>query len=526
MKKYLLFFIVCLSVGFNASALTYEQMTSDFNELVTEIANEYGPLKHKEALYNFTLSDLAGEYEAMIQPEMSEDDFYYLIVKFVANFQDVHFGITNDSAESANLGFEVELTEGAYIVTSIDHSILPKGSVRFDVGDELIEFDGQNVDSYIKKTIFPYIRFANKKTQNSFGALLLTNRRKRLSPLPTGTVKIMFASRIDKSLRREVLSWNRVTPQKTQLQIELPQINTMIGSQHRCSDVSRIAIPENASILDVPFTAYSMPTEKGDVGFIRIPHYAPFNYETGEIDAEKWLIDYEKALTELEARTVGLIIDQDFNCGGSVALVHKMVSYFADKPFDPALFTFRAGPKQLQILNWHFDKYYTEGTTPFRHFQFVIAEVTKAVLAGDYATPKIPLWGFYDYAVDDLGEEQVQPSSVRYTKPVLLLTNEMSASGGDMFPGFMKDLGFAKIMGQQTAGAGGHIYVMPEDPFMLTHSKVRAIITRSLFYTPNGDVIEDNGIEPHYYYDITLEDHLGGYQEYLNKAVEHLFKDL
>ena len=74
--------------------------------------------------------------------------------------------------------------------------------------------------------------------------------------------------------------------------------------------------------------------------------------------------------------------------------------------------------------------------------------------------------------------------------PMVVLTNENSASASEIFAGAMQDFGAATIVGQTTFGKG----VMQS---IRTFSDGSAIkITTAYFYTPDGNVINEIGIIP------------------------------
>ena len=55
------------------------------------------------------------------------------------------------------------------------------------------------------------------------------------------------------------------------------------------------------------------------------------------------------------------------------------------------------------------------------------------------------------------GSLTLDPSPVRYSKPMIVLTDEFSASGADMFPAIIQDNGRAPLVGMRTMGAGGSV---------------------------------------------------------------------
>src|SRR5690606_5115923 len=140
-----------------------------------------------------------------------------------------------------------------------------------------------------------------------------------------------------------------------------------------------------------------------------------------------------------EAETVGLIIDQDYNCGGSILYVHKLLSLFLREPFSPAEMEFRASQTQIDGLSRHLAKF-PPSTEGYAKLLRIIDEIRKAKEAGEFSTPKLPVPGIMEVNLSLPGDKKIEPNPIGYTKPILLLINEMSGSGGDLFPAMMKDL--------------------------------------------------------------------------------------
>jgi C-terminal processing protease CtpA/Prc len=322
-----------------------------------------------------------------------------------------------------------------------------------------------------------------------------------IQPRATGDVKTV------------TLNWNLTAPE-SKASPAMP-----VGLSDMCSEKSRIQPPPSAQLISgVPFTAFSFDSPKGRIGFIRIPHYYPQN-EHGEEVAEERFKQYQKVIEEFERTTKGLIIDQDFNCGGSVVFVNKMFSLFYDRPFQPASFAFRASADQVSGLRRQLNKF-SPNDDGYPEFKDVVDEIERTLNQGAEMTKPLPMRGFMEVKLDMPGGNQIQPNPIRYTKPIVLLINEMSGSGGDLLPALMKDFGRAKLLGTRTMGAGGHLWDDP--PLQLKHSGGEVSLTRSLIYRPNGQPIENYGVEPHKPYPISMDDFLNGYSHYLQAAVDLL----
>ena len=136
--------------------------------------------------------------------------------------------------------------------------------------------------------------------------------------------------------------------------------------------------------------------------------------------------------------------------------------------------------------------------------------IKKGWKKGDFLSEKTPI----------VGEEVMNPNKVRYTKPIVMLIDYMSGSGGDAFPGLLQGYGRAKLFGTRTMGLGGHVTEIPN----LNYSQIKLRMTRSLFYTPKDVEIENNGVTPDVQYKITRYDFLYDYKEYQKAYLKELFK--
>ena len=139
----------------------------------------------------------------------------------------------------------------------------------------------------------------------------------------------------------------------------------------------------------------------------------------------------------------------------------------------------------------------------------------------EYARSVETAWKAKSHLTEPLhfeGVDKVNPDrEVNYTKPILVLVNELDFSGGDFFP--------AKIFGQRTSGAGGYVLNV-QYPSSLGLAMFS--FTGSLARRTNLQPIENLGVTPDILYTLTEKDLTEGFVEYkaaINKAVQDLLKD-
>ena len=87
-------------------------------------------------------------------------------------------------------------------------------------------------------------------------------------------------------------------------------------------------------------------------------------------------------------------------------------------------------------------------------------------------------------------EMKATPVDITKNLPLVVIINEGSASAAEIFAGALKDHNRAIIVGRKTFGKGSVQTVLP------ISDKSAVKLTTSLYYTPNGNVIQGNGVTP------------------------------
>jgi len=117
------------------------------------------------------------------------------------------------------------------------------------------------------------------------------------------------------------------------------------------------------------------------------------------------------------------------------------------------------------------------------------------------------------YIVDNAGHETSYPvksTAVKTTLPVVLLTDNFSASGSEVLSGFFQDMKRGVIAGTQTFGKGS------ADQWYQLSDGSAIYLTTSRWLTPNRRLIEGKGITPDFKLDLKGDDLVNWAIDYLN----------
>lgn len=528
MKIIVLLLTACVGVTSFGRNLTNQEKESDFVQLNQLIETNYGPYLYKQQRLGLKYSELREKYKQEVLSTKTNAEFYYALTRYVSEFHDGHFAATLPTDYKAEIPIMTDLIDGKVLITDINRVKLSEKLFPFSVGDEILSLNGVSIE-LVLNDLSQYLGSGFQLTEKRTAAQVVFIRPARRLPVPQGDVEVEIRRGTSSVIEKVVLKWTVTgTPFDENILVQRrPFIASsavtdydrlsaremtydLLGSEriersYRCSGGTRIDIPKDATvIMKEPFVAYYHPTEKGQVGYLRIPHYSFPN-------PENTFKQYEYAIHVLEQNTVGLIIDQDHNCGGSVDFLHSIVSLFVDHPVKTMKFELLASKKEY----FNFKKWVNSiaaNTIEMLNLEKVLSLIKLSWEKGDYLTDKT--------SID--GEDWIYPNRIHYTKPIVMLIDELSGSGGDAFPSLMGGIGRATLLGTRTAGLGGHINQAPP----LNNSGMEIYITKSLFYRPDGVAVENNGAVPDVHYSTTRDDFLYGYKNYQKFYLNVLFDQI
>jgi len=234
-------------------------------------------------------------------------------------------------------------------------------------------------------------------------------------------------------------------------------------------------------------------------------------YSPSDFSSEVYLKAYMALLSEFEDVADVLVLDQTHNPGGNYC--SEFYNIFAHDGDVQGVELLHADRKWINDLKVN---YILKNPKP-KVWEALTLEawgviVEQAYDTGHQLSEPIPLFSGSFFA------NRPDKNSYRWSKPILLLIDELAGSCGDMFPMLVKANHRAKIFGQRTMGLGGNV----ENVGILNNSRIHVSMTRGLFYPYNptrgpleSEFIENNGVTPDTLYTHTIEDFRAGFINYV-----------
>lgn len=512
----------------------------------------YAPADWKKKFANYDLESEFSKAVAAIQanPQLTLADAHKILMDFVYSMKDYHVQIAFHSTEMATLPFVVRGAEGRVFIVDIERNKLSKTAFPFEIGDEVVTFDGRPVGDVISDLQANYVQNVPATDRENAEIQLTVRKRSRgLMHIPKGPIVIGVRRQGATETSEVQLIWD-YTPEAIFQRGNLANLSGSVSLQkssifHPIMSVDfdggacavehpydrgarKIFTPDLGTKLwespaDSNFYAYIFKTPEGrPVGYVRIPQY-------GADDYKKAVADFSQIISMFEGLTDKLVIDQAHNPGGSVFYLYALASMLTDRPLSTPLHrmsitqddvanaqTLIAKLKDVKndeeaqkaLADQGFDGYpvtYQVAMFALNNAQFITSEWN----AGRKLSR--PYWVG--------GVEMINPNPVHYTKPILLLIDHEDYSGGDFFPTIMQDNKRATVFGARTAGAGGYVV----DVTITNNIGVQKYrVTQSIAERVGGNPIENLGVTPDIPYEMTAADRQQNYEPYRQAILKAL----
>lgn len=557
LKKLTLTFAVAISAVLAlapaAQATLSDDVASMLSSMKTVYSAYYAPAAWKAKYAGY---DLGAEYSKAItaatatKTPLTMKQSRVIFKDFIYAMKDYHTSISFTATESATLPIAARGAEGRLFLVAIDRSQLSDTAFPFDLGDELMTIDGVPADKVVDSLQNSFIANVTATDRATAEMRLFARRAARgFTDIPQGPVTLGIRRAGETATSYVQLLWN-YTPEKITPRTDVvpfahgsrrnslfnPQMNidadlmmdnaSAFDLGSRTSFMPRLGTKIWESPKDSTFDAYIYQNDDHKlIGYVRIPNYTPD-------DADKAVAEFAQTIARMEKITDSLVIDQVNNPGGSVFYLYALAGILTDKPL--ATPRHRMAIAQADVLDAYStldslkniksedDLAKNPGASDFGGYpaSYSLVQFTRS-----YAQFIIDQWGMGHKLTDPYwigGVDQINPNPVHYTKPILLLINELDFSGGDFFPTIMQDNKRVTVMGTRTAGAGGYV----NDVSVPNNVGVASFrVTQSIAERVTGNPIENLGVTPDIVYTMTANDYATGFAPYV-KAVKAALKSI
>lgn len=481
-----------------SAQLTMDQKISDFQYAASVYDKRYGPYEWKRDSIGFDLLNIAPWLDK-VRATKTDLEYYDVLVRYVASLNDAHDGYFLPSTFVASLNFTVDLYDGKLLVDN--HAGLSASQFPITNGYEVVSIDGVDAQKIVDD-LQVYSVAANPRSTRRFAAQYLTLRPQQLIPSAPSVPEIstVVFRRPDGKLETYRIPWSRSglpltsvgtfpTPQAAppgqlgRLQPARssdlddtgdPQIVMPPDPLPALAGLRNWAIPVQKAVRGfgsvAPVFAASLPSNFAlrtgvspldfffsgtfssgglTLGYIRIPSFAPNNPNAA-------LSAFVREITYFQANTDGLIVDVMRNPGGDGSYTNVLLSFLIPYQWRAIGFEVRATSEWVLSISSAVESAKAQGApqTIIDQLQVIkdaIVEANQQLRGRTKAIPLDDVSLIRDPITDAKG------NLLAYTKPVMLLVDEMSASAAEVFAGTIQDNARGILFGNRTMGAGGNV---------------------------------------------------------------------
>lgn len=533
--------LAALSAAVLSAQLAVDQKLQDFENLAAMYAKQYAPYEWKRDALGFDLLKIKPWLDR-VRASKSDIEFYEICAEYVASLNDAHDVFNVPSTYSADLGFDVDIYDGKYLIETIFRGVLPISRYPFEVGDELVSIDGKPA-AEINAGFAKISAYANKRSTDRWNAQFLTFRPQTYVPntallaeeavvvikrasgstesyripwltdgLPlinNGPVPSPFSTLRDRGRRGPVrdepaddeVIEDTPLPEYMKVWVRMQQ-QTARG---RTSAIARKPRREGIEGEDTPSLRgfgvltpyYTLPTGfvirrgRGAADYFYSGTYASGGKSIGFIriadfqpvafqNLQVAINQFDTEIAYMKANTDALVVDVTRNPGGFGCYAQTLASRLI--PYNYHGVTVEIRP----TLSWVNDFYDTwllaedlaPGSDIAALYEMHYNAVAQAYSENRGRTGAVPLCS----AFIELPPVRDSTGNVfAYAKPLLVLTDEFSTSAGDIFPALLQDAGRGKQFGFRTAGAGGSVEAFGTG----FYSEASASVTQSMILRRN-----------------------------------------
>ena len=149
--------------------LNADERVADMMWLTSKIEANYAPLNYKEEIHGFDYEVMKDQYLELAKKDQTNEQFYLLMHKFVAELKDGHVSASLSRSELSGrskfafLGFVGHRHGDNFLVKNFAPTFSSSGLYPVKKNDEIVEFNGMSMKEAVDKYIKPYRNVGNEQ---------------------------------------------------------------------------------------------------------------------------------------------------------------------------------------------------------------------------------------------------------------------------------------------------------------------------------------------------------------------------
>lgn len=530
--------------------MTRDQRLVDFQQLVALYAKQYAPYEWKRDTVGFDLLKI-GPWLERVDKAKDDLEFLDICAQYVGSLQDGHSQFVVPSGFITANGLDIDIYDGKVLVDRINRQALPERDYPIAIGDEVVAIDGKPPEQVIRE-LAPFVASGNRRATDRFAIEFAVFRPQAILPraheVPARS-RFLFRKR-DGTQEAYDIPWQKAGDPVTVIgPVPDPYVREAARTEAEASETVDVPIrrglfrglPEltKAKVRSVRAIAgfgslapaFNPPagftqrlgrsgrdtifsgtyTASGKrIGLIRIPEF----YDGGFV-ANIALTQFVQEAVFMQTNTDGLIVDVMRNPGGDVCLTQDLISVLMPKTFKMPGMEIRATRDWISRYESLIADLRASGAPRWLTdiLTAMLGDIKGAYKENRGRTGPLPIC---DISLDVEPARDARTGNLLvYTKPLMVLTDELSASAAELFAATIQDNDRGIVFGMPTLGAGGTVSgAQPTGWYSETGSTVtQSLVVRPREISSDGEYpvapyIENIGVRPDIKADFMTRDNL------------------
>ncbi len=292
-------------------------------------AERYAPAKLKAERFGWDrVAEVARLRRAVVSnSELSNEQFRRLIRAFFLSMRDIHTGVSFDKNSAVWLGLHFRTAGEKVLIAWIDREALPQKTFPFQVGDELISFDGQRPSAAIASVAQQTGWRSTPEFDRSFAEGFLVVRATSewpSIPAPGAQVELQIRENGARAPTTHSLTW-------LDMEARAPAERCPFWGKTKSGWVPQLGDAKWRG--GERFAAYTFRDADQLIGYVRVPSYA-FKPKAS-VEA---LAEFDATIDRFsELGVEKLILDQTGNAGGNFLFGFALMSRLTGRALKPPL---------------------------------------------------------------------------------------------------------------------------------------------------------------------------------------------
>ncbi len=183
--------------------LSLEEKKADLFWIYSQFGENYAPMEYKQTRYKFDYTALKDSYLQLAETTTTNEEFYVLMYRFVAEFKDAHTSGTLTASslpsrtEIAYLGFTGVRRGDHLVVTKLLPTISKDSIYPIKVGQTITQLDGVSLKDVVLNEMVQYRNLGSDEANLTYHMSKIFNRVTTSQKLPTKSNAVLTVLKSD-----------------------------------------------------------------------------------------------------------------------------------------------------------------------------------------------------------------------------------------------------------------------------------------------------------------------------------------